>query len=43
MNSGWAVIDGEGCHLRSYSSIFFKKDLVVPQHVVVISVLFIAM
>lgn len=42
MDCGWAVTDGEGCNRRSYPSILFRKDLVIPQHIVVISVLFIA-
>lgn len=46
MNCDWAVIGGDGCNQSSYSSIFiffFRKGLVIPQHIVVISILFIAM
>lgn len=38
------VINGEGCNVRSYSSVFFKRTcLIIPQHIVVISMLFITM
>lgn len=37
-----AVIDGERCNVRSYSSSFLRRTyLIIPQHIVVISILFI--